>query len=271
MADASVLQVVIFREGTLVGTEVFLPGEYAVGSDPGCELVLTDEVVGRCAAFLSFREGKITLQDGGAGGGVSINGEAKSLSEVRALDDVAIGPFLLKFRIVGQKRPGAPARPAAPAPTKPAAPAAAMSRAVASVPAPVARSLPPDDREVTVRATLPEVLIPPAAAPAPTPRAPEPPPARSSPRNVALQTPIPRSPPAPKPLMAVQTPAPQPAPRLPTPAPAPVPVPVAAPRPEGPVPLPAPVAAPAAHVRPAAPAGRSSGSSLDIRKKGRNP
>ncbi|HEY0095810.1 MAG TPA: FHA domain-containing protein, partial [Archangium sp.] len=38
----AVLQVVILRDGLLVGTEVFTPGTYALGSDPASDLRLED-------------------------------------------------------------------------------------------------------------------------------------------------------------------------------------------------------------------------------------
>jgi hypothetical protein len=135
--DSSVLQIVVFRDGSPVGTEVFLPGEYTVGSDDGCELVLADEKVARTHARLTFREGRITLTDAGGGpNGVLVNGQPLSSAELKSRDDVAIGAFLLKFRIVGQKRAGAPAPPNAPAPSgRPAQPLASVRPATpASVP-----------------------------------------------------------------------------------------------------------------------------------------
>jgi outer membrane biosynthesis protein TonB len=187
---------------------VFPPGDYVVGSDPGCELVLADHVVDGTQAYLSFRDGKITLQDAAASGvGVTVNGERQAVAEVRTLDDVAIGPFLLKFRIVGQKRP-APSRPAA---------ATASSAATAPVvpaarPAPAPVHAPVDDEpDVTIRATVPEIVIaqiavppPPAPAPKPAPRVP----------GFAHPGPSHAAPPAPKP--APPAPAPTPAPLPPT-------------------------------------------------------
>ncbi len=105
VGDASALQVVIFRDGNLMGSEVFLPGDYTVGCDADCELVLADESVGGCHAFLTFRDGKILLQ-GLGDSSIAINGQASREAEVRPLDDVSIGPFLLKFRAIGQKRTG---------------------------------------------------------------------------------------------------------------------------------------------------------------------
>ncbi len=143
--DSPVLQIVIFRDGTPVGTEVFLPGEYTVGSDDGCELVLSDARVAPAQAQLSFREGRIRLSDLGGPGGVTVNGQRLANGELRSRDDVAIGPFLLKFRVVGSKRPAAPSEPpAGPVPVPPAAPVrpAHPSRAGAAASAPTLTSPP---------------------------------------------------------------------------------------------------------------------------------
>ncbi len=114
MHDSLVLQVVIFREGSLVGTEVFLPGAYALGSDDECELLLADPAVSPCHAVLTFKEGKVRLEDLSGRGAVVINGAPALSAEVGARDDIAIGPFLVKVRVVGQKRGTPKAAPATP-------------------------------------------------------------------------------------------------------------------------------------------------------------
>jgi hypothetical protein len=125
--DSSVLQVVIFREGSLVGTEVFLPGAYTLGSDDECELQLADPAISPCHAVLTFKGGKVTLEDLSGRGAVVVNGAPAVSAEVGPRDDIAIGPFLVKVRVVGQKR-GAPK------------PAQATSRAAAAVPPAQARA-----------------------------------------------------------------------------------------------------------------------------------
>jgi hypothetical protein len=138
--DSPVLQIVVFRGASPAGIEVFLPGEYTIGSDEGCELVLADARVAPSQARLSFRDGRIRLSAlVGGPGGVLVNGQPLGDGEVRSRDDVAVGPFLLKFRVMAARRPAAPAevRPAGLAPIPPAAPARAASAALAS--APIAR------------------------------------------------------------------------------------------------------------------------------------
>lgn len=99
------LQVVILRDGLLVGTEVLVPGAYAVGSAPGSDLRLEDSQVAPRHAVLYFQHGRAAIQDSGGAGGVYVNGHRVSTCEVRSLDEVAIGPFLLKLRALAQGKP----------------------------------------------------------------------------------------------------------------------------------------------------------------------
>ena len=54
----AVLQVVILRDGLLVGTEVFVPGQYVLGSADTAELRLDDATVDATHANLFFQNGK---------------------------------------------------------------------------------------------------------------------------------------------------------------------------------------------------------------------
>ena len=101
-----VLQVVILRDGLLVGTEVFVPGSYSVGSAPLSDLKLDDPSIQQQQAVLYFQNGKAAIQD--MGGGVFVNGIKVTACEIRSMDEVVVGPFVLKARIVAQ-RPPAPA------------------------------------------------------------------------------------------------------------------------------------------------------------------
>ncbi|HEY3451990.1 MAG TPA: AgmX/PglI C-terminal domain-containing protein [Myxococcales bacterium] len=194
-ADESTLQVVMLRGGTLAGSLVLPPGEYAVGSDANCELHLDDPAVGRCHAFLVFRDGKATLQAVSDDGALRINGVPQRTAEVRALDDVAIGPFVLKLRVVAPKKQ----RPAIPSPA-PAAPP--PPRAVAPQPRPQ---------------PLPQAR-PAAAAPRPQPQA-APAAPLTHPATPAARAAPPPAPPAPVALAQTAPPAP-PAARAPAPVPA---------------------------------------------------
>ena len=140
-AQPAVLQVVIMRDGLLVGTEVFVPGQYTLGSGLDVDLRLDDASVAPHHAVLYFQNGRSAIQDAGPQN-TFVNGQRVNACEVRPVDEIAVGPFTLKVRVMAQKSvtrnapppdvaallggPAAPARPAAPA--APPAPAAAPPR-----------------------------------------------------------------------------------------------------------------------------------------------
>ena len=152
-AQPTVLQVVILRDGLLVGTEVFVPGQYTLGSGAYSDLKLDDPSVGEAHATLYFQNGKAAVQDQGSVLGVFVNGHRVTACEVRPVDEVAIGPFSLKIRVLAQKpltrqapppelaalfggvapAQAAPPRPPAPAAAKPPLPAALAPKVPATV------------------------------------------------------------------------------------------------------------------------------------------
>jgi hypothetical protein len=196
--NSHVLQIVIFRDGNPVGSEVFLPGEYTVGSHYGCELVLPDPKVAPTQARLSFRGGRIRLSDlGRVPAGTQVNGRPLGNGEVSSRDDVAVGPFLLKFRVMGSQpgangeegaglalptqAAGAPHRP--PIPRQPP-PVPRDASPVAAAPADLFKpspQAPPGERGSEAAAARP------AAVPAPMPR----PSPREAPRTAAVRDPLP--------------------------------------------------------------------------------
>lgn len=97
----AVLQVVILRDGLLVGTEVYVPGQYHIGSGEGVDLRLDDGTIQPHHATLYFQNGKAAIQD--QGGGVFVNGHRVNACEVRSVDEIALGPFSLKARVMAQK------------------------------------------------------------------------------------------------------------------------------------------------------------------------
>lgn len=141
----SVLQVVILRDGLLVGTEVFVPGQYALGSAESADLRLDDGSVAAQHATLFFQNGRAAIQDAGSGA-VFVNGHRVNACEVRAVDEIACGPFTLKVRVLAQKQAAKPA---------PSAEVAAL----------LGTSLP-------VPARSPSAPAPTAKTPAPAPKAP---------------------------------------------------------------------------------------------------
>jgi hypothetical protein len=149
-AQPTVLQVVILRDGLLVGTEVFVPGQYTLGSGAYADLKLDDPSISEAHATLYFQNGKAAVQDQASVLGVFVNGHRVTACEVRPVDEVAIGPFSLKVRVLAQKAPAKAAPPpelaallgaagaAAPAP----APASGAKQAAKPIPSTVVSTRP---------------------------------------------------------------------------------------------------------------------------------
>lgn len=100
----AVLQVVILRDGLLVGTQVFVPGSFVLGSAPHADLQLDDPTVDPEHALLYFQNGKAAVQDSGSSTGLFVNGHQVTACEIRAVDEVVVGPFVLKTRVLAQRK-----------------------------------------------------------------------------------------------------------------------------------------------------------------------
>ncbi len=98
----AVLQVVIMRDGLLVGSEIFVVGQYTVGSAETADLRLSDVSIRSHHATLFFKNGRVAIQDN-ATGNVQVNGHRITACEVRSIDEIVIGPFALKTRVMNQK------------------------------------------------------------------------------------------------------------------------------------------------------------------------
>jgi hypothetical protein len=96
---AAVLQVVILRDGLVVGTEVFTAGRYTVGSGATCGLRLDEVAPGH--ATLSLRGDRVALEAGG--GPVFVNGFPATTCELRSVDEVAVGPYVLRVRVLAER------------------------------------------------------------------------------------------------------------------------------------------------------------------------
>ena len=173
----SVLQVVILRDGLLVGTEVVVPGTYSLGSDPGSDLRLDDPSVEPRHALLYFQNGRAAIQDAGSANGLFVNGHRVSACEIRSMDEVLCGPFVLKTRVLAQKpqeaKPQPPPEVAAMlSGTPPQAASAMPSHQPASV-----RQLRPAAPQVAapypLATTVPAVRAVPQAVPPAPPRTPQ--------------------------------------------------------------------------------------------------
>lgn len=98
-----VLQMVILRDGLLVGTEVFVPGTYLVGSSSQADVKLDDGQVAPEHARILFKDGRMAIQDRGARNTTLVNGHPVTSCEIRAQDEVLIGPFVLKARVISRQ------------------------------------------------------------------------------------------------------------------------------------------------------------------------
>jgi hypothetical protein len=117
MSEPSVIQVYVFRDGEYLGSEVFAEPEISIGSGQTVDLHLNDPHVGAQHAVLHNAGAQSTLLDLGTPSGTRINHTAIQHSYVGPRDEIQIGPFTLKLKLVGAKssiRPAAP--PSAPAP-----------------------------------------------------------------------------------------------------------------------------------------------------------
>jgi hypothetical protein len=187
-AQPSVLQVVILRDGLLVGTEVFVPGTYAIGSDPSSDLRLDDPSIDPRHALLYFQNGRSAIQDAGSSQGIYVNGHRVTACEIRSVDEVLCGPFVLKTRVLSQQRPADKPQPppevaallnsspqAAVRPIRPGPASAPQPHQIAATqPARPSASLPalsqPPAPEL-LAATVPTAYAPPAMARPPAPQA----------------------------------------------------------------------------------------------------
>lgn len=100
MLRAQALQLFVLRDGDLAASEVFAEGSYTIGRERDCDVVLDHAAV--TPVQLEFREGRVQLS---GSGGFHVNGQRVAEAEVNTADDIWLGPFLLKTRLVGRKRP----------------------------------------------------------------------------------------------------------------------------------------------------------------------
>ncbi|MBI3179437.1 MAG: FHA domain-containing protein, partial [Deltaproteobacteria bacterium] len=102
--SAAVLQVFILRNGELLGTDMFNSSKVVVGRDPTvADLVLESSQVSRRHAVLEHDGAKVTVRDLGSTNGVFVNGRKVESASVSRLDDLGLGDFSLKVKLVGAK------------------------------------------------------------------------------------------------------------------------------------------------------------------------
>jgi hypothetical protein len=93
------LQFVILRDGLLVGSEFFTPGTYMIGSDARADLQL-DGVL-PLHARIYFRDGRVAVK--AEAGALYVNGFKVDSCELRAIDEVLVGPYVLRCRVLRER------------------------------------------------------------------------------------------------------------------------------------------------------------------------
>ncbi len=137
-----VVQLFIMKGGALEGTEMVSGDRFVVGRDPSSAVVLDDVSVAPRAVGVFIHDGRLAVQDLGSIGGVKVNGEVITGPRyVNPREDIVVGAYTLKLKLMAQTAPPAPAVSSAPAPAAQAA--AVAPTAVSSRPAPAAAVAPP--------------------------------------------------------------------------------------------------------------------------------
>lgn len=153
------LQVFVFRDGDYVGSEIYPDRETVIGSGPQVDLQLADPAVANSHALMSFDGESVHLLDLETDSGTRINQSAITQASVSPRDEIQIGPFVLKIKIVESKQTRL-------RPLRSALPEASHEQAIASPS--LGASLPPDSafpEEATEAPTLLSADVLPAAGP----------------------------------------------------------------------------------------------------------
>lgn len=74
-------------------------GKNVIGSDPACEVVISEEFISGRHASLSKKDNKFFITDLDSANGTFLRGEEVSKEELRDLDEIKIGETVLKFKI----------------------------------------------------------------------------------------------------------------------------------------------------------------------------
>ncbi len=98
----TVLQVFLFRQGEFLGTEVFAERQVSIGREaPLADLVLASTDVSRRHALIEHDGTHVVVKDLGSTNGIYVNSVKVEHAEVSRLDEIAIGEFSLKVKLVG--------------------------------------------------------------------------------------------------------------------------------------------------------------------------
>ncbi len=98
--ESGVLQVIVMRDGLLVGPEYFTPGKWNIGSAVGSDLSLLDGPSLKHATLV-FHAGTVGIES--REGAVFVNGVRLARAEVRPIDEVWVGPYVLRVRVITER------------------------------------------------------------------------------------------------------------------------------------------------------------------------
>jgi len=98
--ESGVVQVIVMRDGLLVGTEYFTAGRWVIGSKTNADLSL-GEGPSPAHALLVFHDGSVAVES--REGPVFVNGMRLQRALVRPTDEVWIGPYALRTRVITER------------------------------------------------------------------------------------------------------------------------------------------------------------------------
>lgn len=99
-SESGVLQVIVLRDGLLVGTEYFTPGKWLIGGGQGCDLNLAEGPANKHASLV-FHAGTVAIES--REGPIFVNGVRLQRAEVRPIDEVWVGPYVLRVRLITER------------------------------------------------------------------------------------------------------------------------------------------------------------------------
>ncbi len=106
-AEPTVLQVFVFKDGRFFGTECFAQGQIILGRSPDVDLQLDDDITSRSHASIELGAEGLILEDLASSNGTYVNGEPVERCYISSRDEVSIGSFTLKFKILSRNKPKA--------------------------------------------------------------------------------------------------------------------------------------------------------------------
>ncbi len=102
--ENAVLQVFIFKEGQFWGSECYAQNIIVVGRSSDIDLELDEDVISRKHARLTIEDDAIRVEDLDSANGTYVNGEPVHDCKISSLDEVSIGSFNLKFKLLGKRK-----------------------------------------------------------------------------------------------------------------------------------------------------------------------